>query len=137
LHDDSDKVFSKLLYASPIYKFNSKPVYSVTKLEILKTDAESQNCTHCMLHSLGDPLLTAKVHWFQVLTDKLDCMEEVLVANEDKWGSLTMLKLGAIRRLEMAIALKRISGEDQRLVDNALHLSMEVQLHGCSNLKRG
>jgi len=69
--------------------------------------------------------------------DELDCMEEVLVTNEEQWGHLTAAKLEVIWRLEMADALKRIKGQDKRLVNNALYIGMEVQLWGHSNLKRG
>ncbi len=41
LHNDTDKVYSKLLYTSPVYSFNGKPVYTVQELEVLKMDAES------------------------------------------------------------------------------------------------
>ncbi len=90
-----------------------------------------------MLNHLHDPLLTVEVHWFHVVTNELDCMEEVLVANEDQWGHLATAKLGAIQRLEMADMLTRIKGQDDGLVDDALCIAMEVQLQGCSNLKRG
>ncbi len=78
-----------------------------------------------------------EVHQFQVLTDKLDHMEEVLVANEDQWGHLAAAKLGTIRRLEMSDTLGRIKAQDDGLVNDALHTAKETQLHGCSNLKRG
>ncbi len=137
LCDDTDKVYSKLLYASPIYHFGSKPVYTIQELEVLKANMESQDHIDHMLHHLHDPSLTAEVHQFHVLTDELECMEEVLVLNKEQWGHLAAAKLGAIWRLEMADTLKRIQEQDDGLVDNALCTAMEVQLWGCSNLKRG
>ncbi len=137
LQDNTDKVYSKPLYATPIYAFDGKPVYTVQELEVLKTSAESWNCMDCMIQHLGNLTLMAEVHRFHVLTDELDHMEEVLVANEDQWGHLAAAKLGAIQRLEMADTLGRIQGQDDRLVDDALHMAMqEAQLHGHSNLKR-
>ncbi len=91
----------------------------------------------CMVQHLSDLSLTAEIHWFHVLTDELDHMEEVLVANEDQWGHLATAKLGAIWRLEMADALGRIKVQDDGLVDDALHTVKETQLCGHSNLKRG
>ncbi len=40
LHDDTDKVYSKPLYASPIYQYDGKPTYTVAELDILKMDVE-------------------------------------------------------------------------------------------------
>ncbi len=40
LQDDTDKVYSKPLYATPIYSFNGKPVYTIKELEVLKMDAK-------------------------------------------------------------------------------------------------
>ncbi|SRR6266702_1181891 len=137
LHDNTDKVYSKPLYATPIYNFDGKLVYMVQELEVLKMDAESQNHTDCMVQHLSDPLLMAEVHWFHVLMDELDHMEEVLVVNEDQWGHLAAAKLGAIWRLEMANVLGRIQSQDDGLVDDTLCTAQEVQLQGHSNLKRG
>ncbi len=137
LRDDTDKVYSKPLYATPIYTFNGKPVYMVQDLEDLKSNTENRDHWDRMIQRLGDPSLTAEVHCFCMLMDKLDWMEEVLVANEDQWGSLATAKLGAIRRLEMSDALGRIKAQDDGLVDDALHTAQEVQLCGHSNLKRG
>ncbi len=43
LHDNSDKVYSKLLYATPIYSFGGKPVYTVQDLEILKSNTADRD----------------------------------------------------------------------------------------------
>ncbi len=137
LHDNMDKVYSKPLYATLIYTFNGKPVYTIQDLEVLKLTMEDQDHWDHMIQHLGDPSLTAEVHRFQVLMDELDRMEEVLVANEDQWGHLAAAKLGAIWRLEMADALGRIKVQDDGLVDDALHTVKETQLCGHSNLKRG
>jgi len=137
LWDDSNKVYSKPLYATPIYSFDGKPVYTVKELEMLKTDAKECNCTDHMIQRLGDPSLMAEVHHFHVLTDKLDCMEEVLVANKDQWGHLAAAKLGVICRLEMSDTLGRIQSQDDGPVDDALCTAHEAQLCGHSGLKRG
>ncbi len=39
LHDDMDKVYSKLLYTAPIYQYDGKPVYTMAELDYLKADA--------------------------------------------------------------------------------------------------
>jgi len=120
LWDDTDKVYSKPLYATPIYSFDGKPVYTIQELEILKSNMEDQDHWDHMIQHLGDPSLTAEVHQFRILTDELDHMEEVLVTNEDQWGNLAAAKLGAIRRLEMSDALGRIRVQGDGLIDDAL-----------------
>ncbi len=137
LRDDSDKVYSKPLYATPIYSFNGKPVYTIQDLDILKSNTADWERWDRMIQHLGDPSLTVEVHQFHVLMEELDRMEEVLVENEDQWGHLATAKLGAIQRLEMSDALGRIKAQDDGLVDNALRTAWEVQLRGHSNLKRG
>ncbi len=42
---DTDKVFSKPLYAAPVYKFEGKPTYTTMKLDYLKADAPGQEMT--------------------------------------------------------------------------------------------
>jgi len=64
LRDNTDKVYSKPLYANPIYSFGSKPVYTVQELGVLKTDAESWNHMDRMVERLRDPSLKAEVHRF-------------------------------------------------------------------------
>jgi len=43
LRDDSDKVYTKLLYAEPIFHYDGKPVYRAQQLERLKMGAEGQD----------------------------------------------------------------------------------------------
>jgi len=62
LCDDSNKVYSKLLYASPIYHYDGKLIYTAQELEVLKGDAEGKEQTDCMIHHLHDPSLTVEVH---------------------------------------------------------------------------
>src|SRR6266702_4286424 len=135
LWDNTNKVYSKPLYATPIYSFDGKLVYTVKELEVLRMTAEDQDHLDHMIQCLGDPSLNMEIHRFCVLTDKLDCMEEVLVTNKDQWGGLAAAKLGAIHRLEMSDALGRIQSQDDGLVDDALHTMQEVQLRGRSGLK--
>jgi len=40
LRKDTDKVFSKPLYAVPVYKYEGKPIYTTTELDYLKADAQ-------------------------------------------------------------------------------------------------
>jgi len=45
LRNDSDKVFSKPLYASPVYAFDGKPTYATGELDYLKADAQGREFT--------------------------------------------------------------------------------------------
>ncbi len=38
LRDNTDKVYSKPLYASPIYQYDGKPTYTMVELDVLKAD---------------------------------------------------------------------------------------------------
>jgi len=45
LRTDTDKVFSKPLYAAPVYKFDGKPTYVAVELDYLKVDAQGREMT--------------------------------------------------------------------------------------------
>jgi len=126
LRQDSDKVFSKPLYASPVYAFNGKPTYVTDKLDYLKADAQGREFTDRLIDREGDLSLKAEVHRFHMLTSELERMEAVLVENEEQWGQLAAAKLGVIRRLEMADANKRINANNQGFVDDALRVNEAV-----------
>jgi len=126
LRHDSDKVFSKPLYASPVYRYDGKPTYATAELDYLKADAEGREFTDRLIDREGDLSLKAEVHRFRIVTSELDRMETVLVENEEAWGQLAAAKLGAIRRLEMADANARITANNQGFVDNALRTNKEI-----------
>ncbi len=130
LCNNSDKVYSKLLYASPIYHYDGKPVYMVQELEVLKVDAEGKVQTNCMIHCLHDPSLMVEIHRFCMVLQELDQVEEAMVDNEDQWEELAAMKLKTIRRLEMADTMKRIREMDDGLIDDALWQVAEGSQHG-------
>ncbi|SRR6266702_1137469 len=72
LHDDSDKVYTKPLYTSPIYHYDGKLVYMAQELEVLKMDMEDQEKTDHMISRLHDPSLTAEIHRFWMVSQELD-----------------------------------------------------------------
>src|SRR6266702_4035958 len=126
LRTDTNKVFSKPLYAMPVYRFESKPVYPVASLDYLKADAQGREMTDRLIDRMHDISLKAEVHRFRVITTELDRMEQVLVENEDTWGQLAAAKLGAIQRLEMADAIERIDMMNDGFVDDALRVNEEI-----------
>jgi len=126
LRNDSDKVFSKPLYASLVYAFDGKPTYATGELDYLKADAQGREFMDRMIDREGDPSLKAEVHRFRMLMSELERMETVLVENEEQWGQLASAKLGSMRRLEMADAIKRINANNQGFVDDALRVNKEI-----------
>jgi len=67
LRDDSDKVYTKPLYAAPIFHYDGKPVYRAEQLEVLKQGAEDQDQTDRTVRRLNDPSLTAEIHRFCIM----------------------------------------------------------------------
>ncbi len=120
LRSDSDKVYTKPLYATPIFQYDGKPMYKVQELEMLKKDVEGEQHTNRMIHRLHDPSLMAEVHRFHMVSQELKCLEEAMVANEDQWGGLAAMQVKTIRRLEMADMLLRIKEQDKGLIDDML-----------------
>ncbi len=96
LCQDSDKVFSKPLYASPVYAFDGKPTYVTGELDYLKADAKGQEFTDRLIDRENNLSLKVEVHRFRMITSELERMETVLVENEEHWGQLAAAKLGAI-----------------------------------------
>ncbi len=126
LRTDTDKVFSKPLYAAPVYKFEGKPTYATADLDYLKVDAQGWELTDRLIERTHDVSLKAEVHRFRVISVELERMEQVLVENEDAWGQLAAAKLGVIRHLEMADAITRINNMNDRFMDDALQVNKEL-----------
>ncbi len=126
LQSDSDKVFSKPLYALPVYLYDGKPTYATGELDYLKGDAQGWEFTDRLIDREGDLSLKAEVHRFRMITSELERMETVLVENKEAWGQLAAAKLGVIRRLEMADANQRINANNQGFVDDVLRVNEEI-----------
>ena len=126
LRKDSDKVFSKPLYASPVYAFDGKPTYATGELDYLKADVKGWEFTDRLINREGDLSLKAEVHRFHMVTAELERMETILVENEEAWGQLAAAKLGVIRQLEMADANGRINANNQGFVDDVLCVNSEI-----------
>ncbi len=122
LRNDSNKVYTKPLYAAPIFHYDGKPVYQAEQLEALKLGAEGQDQTDRMIRRLNDPSLEAEVHRFRVMAQELGRLEEAIAESEDKWGEIASMHCRTIRRLEMADALARIQDQDDGSVDDALRM---------------
>ncbi len=83
LRDDSDKVYTKPLYAAPIFHYDRKPMYRAEQLEKLKEGAEGQDQMDQMIRRLNDPSLEAEVHRFHVMVQELGQLEEAIAESED------------------------------------------------------
>jgi len=71
LRDDSSKVFTKPLYAAPIFHYDGKPIYQAEQLKKCKLEAEGQDQTDQMICRLNDPSLKAEIHRFRVMGQEL------------------------------------------------------------------
>jgi len=131
LQDDSDKVYTKPLYAAPIFHYDGKPVYQAEQLEMLKLGAEGQDQTDRMIRRLNNPSLEAKVHRFCVMAQELGRLEEAIAEGKDRWGEIAGMHCRTIWRLEMADALVRIQDQDEGLVDDALRMAGNDEQRGC------
>jgi len=120
LLSDSSKIFTKPLYATPIFHYDGKPVYQAELLAKLKIGAEGQDQMDRMIRHLNDPSLTAEVHRFRIMAQELERLEESITEGEDRWGELASMHCRTIWRLEMADALARIQDQDDGLLDDAL-----------------
>jgi len=130
LRDDSNKVYTKPLYATPIFHYDGKPVYWAQQLKMLKMGAEGQDQTDRMIRRLNNPSLTAEVHRFRVMAQELEQLEEAIAEGEDRWGELASMHCKMIRWLEMADALMRIQDQNEGLVDDALRSAGEDERRG-------
>jgi len=131
LRNNSSKVFTKPLYAAPIFHYDGKPVYQAEQLEKLKLGVEGQEQMDWMICHLNDPSLTAEIHRFHVMDQELARLKVAIAESEDQWGELAGMHCKTIRRLEMADALLRIQDQDEGLVDDMLRSSKESEQHGC------
>ncbi len=122
LQDDSDKVYTKPLYAAPIFHYDGKPVYRAEQLKVLKQGAEGQDQTDRMVRRLNDPSLAAEVHRFRTMAQELERLKDAIAEGEDRWGELAGMHCKTIRRLEMADALARIQDQNDGLVNDALRM---------------
>ncbi len=131
LQNDSDKVYTKPLYATPIFRYDRKPMYKAQELEMLKKDAKGEEQMNHMICHLHNPSLTAEVHHYHVVSQEIEHLEEAMVASKDRWGKLATMQVKTIRRLEMADALMRIKEQDDGWVDDALRQVGEDTQQGC------
>ena len=83
LRNDSNKVFTKPLYATPVFHYDGKPVYRAEQLKKLKMGAEGQDQMDRMIHHLNDPSIMAEVHQFRVMGQELAQLEEAIAESED------------------------------------------------------
>jgi len=97
LCNDSDKVYTKPLYATPIFHYDGKPMYKAQELEVLKMDAEGKEQTDCMLNCLHNPSLTAEVHCFCMMSQELGRLEEAIAKSKDTlWAFYNIIQFSQL-----------------------------------------
>jgi len=66
---------------------------------------------------LGDESVTAEIHRFRVLTQEGDRIEARIIELEKAFGDVQALKLGSIRRMEMADVMVRLEEHRTGMMD--------------------
>jgi len=92
--NNTDKVYSKLLYTKPIYRFDGKPIYTKEELEMLMLEAKENEKTDWMIERVEDKLLAAKVRCFHAVLAKAKRVAGSIQESEKVWGELATAKLG-------------------------------------------
>jgi|SRR6266702_1185183 len=123
--NDTDKVYSKPLYAQPIYWFDSKPVYNMEELVMLLLEVEESDKMDQMIERVGDVSLAAEVRRFCAMSAEANQVALVLQEYKKVWGELATAKLGSIHWLEMADTLTQIKDQDDGLLDDTLRAMRE------------
>jgi len=96
IRNDTDKVYSKLLYTNPIYRFDGKPYYTMEELEMLMLEAKEYEKTDWMVEWVGDVLLAAKVRHFCTVSAEAKRVASSIQESKKIWGELAAAKLGSI-----------------------------------------
>ena len=117
LRDESSHVYAAPCYAHPQLSFNDCPHYPKEDLIIFDVGYDERRKIDAAIVRLKDPSLHAEVHRYQSASGELECLEQLLINLEAKWGELAAQKLGSIHRLEMANAMSRIEEMQRDEVD--------------------
>ena len=110
--NDSDKVFTKPLYADPVWPFTRRPIYTPEELVTLEHGYVGRADLDRCVETLRDKSLEAEIHRYRMLREETVQLNTRIRELEAVWGTMDAARLGCVRRLEMADTLARI--EDVR-----------------------
>jgi len=115
--DESDLVYPRPLYATPFLTFARRPIYPQEDLDVLTTGHADQPTVDRCARDLGDESVIAEIHRFRVLTQEGDRIEARIIELEKAFGDVQALKLGSIRRMEMADVMVRLEERRTGMLD--------------------
>jgi len=100
--DKSDLVYPQPLYATPLLTFAHRPIYPQEDLDVLTVEHADHTIVDRCARDMGDESVIAEIHCFRTLTQEGNCIEARIIELEKAFGDVQALKLGSIRRMEMA-----------------------------------
>ncbi len=115
--DESDLVYPRPLYATPFLTFARRPIYPQEDLDVLTVGHADQPTVDRCAKDLGDESVIAEIHRFRVLTQEGDCIEARIIELEKAFRDVQALKLGSIRRMEMADVTARLEERRTGMLD--------------------
>ena len=96
LRDEFSHIYAAPCYAYPQLSFAECPHYPEEDLIIFDVRYNECRKIDAAITHLKDPSVCAKVHCYRLASGELDCLEQLLINLEAKWGKLAAQKLGAI-----------------------------------------
>jgi len=115
--DESDLVYPRPLYATPFLTFARRPIYPQEDLDVLTEGHADQSIVDRCARDLGDESVIAEIHRFRVLTQEGERIEARIIELEKAFGDVQALKLGSIRRMEMADVTARLEERRTGMMD--------------------
>ena len=120
--EDSDKVYSRPLYADPIWHFSERPRYTAEELAALDYSSPKRERVDGCIVTLRDQSLEGEVHRFCMLGEEAIQLNVHMQELEKVWGTVEAAQLACVRRLEMADTLARIEDVEEHTQARALGL---------------
>jgi hypothetical protein len=117
---DSDKVFTKPLYADPVWPFSRRPIYTPEEMASLEYEYREREHIDGCVATIRDLSLEAELHRFRMLTAQAAMMNTRLREIENVWGTVDVARLACVRRLEMADTLGRIDDVKEHTISRVI-----------------
>jgi len=94
--DESDLVYPRPLYATPLLTFAHCPIYPQEDLDVLTAEHAEHAMVDRCARDMGDESVIAEIHHFRTLTQEGDRIEAQIIELEKAFGEVQALKLGSI-----------------------------------------
>ena len=86
-------------------------------MDVLTDGHADQSVVDRCARDLGDESVIAEIHRFRILTQEGDRIEARIIELEKAFGDVQALKLGSIRRMEMADVTARLEERRTGMLD--------------------